>query len=218
MRGGGWKSKAGSRPFGRNWRSWGDPMLRLALLLIIGVIAALAAWEASRDAGSVTIVWGGWRVDTTALFALLAVITLVAISLPLLRLLMFLMDAPGRMGRASERARRRRGQEALALGLIAAESGEFDEARKQAEKAAEMIEEPRLANLLQARAAEVSGDYAAAERAYSGMLSHEDTEILGRKGLLAAALKRGDRTAAMAHAEAALRVSKTAMWPFQSLF
>lgn len=193
-------------------------MLRLALLLIIGVIAALAAWEASRDAGTVTVVWGGWRVDTTALFALLAVITLVAISLPLLRLLMFLMDAPGRMGRASERARRRRGQEALALGLIAAESGEFDEARKQAEKAAEMIEEPRLANLLQARAAEVSGDYAAAERAYSGMLSHEDTEILGRKGLLAAALKRGDRTAAMAHAEAALRVSKTAMWPFQSLF
>jgi HemY protein len=193
-------------------------MLRLALLLIIGVIAALAAWEASQDAGSVRIVWGGWQVDTTALFALLVVITVVAIALPLLRLLMFLMDAPGRLGRASERARRRRGQEALALGLIAAESGEFDEARRQAEKASDMIDEPRLATLLQARAAEVGGDYAAAERAYSGMLGHEDTEILGRKGLLAAALKRGDRTAAMAHADAALRISKTAMWPFQSLF
>ncbi len=193
-------------------------MLRLALLLIIGVVAALAAWEASRDAGSVRIVWGGWQVDTTALFALLIVISVIAIALPLLRLLMFLMDAPGRLGRASERARRRRGQEALALGLIAAESGEFDEARKHAEKASDLIEEPRLAVLLQARAAEVSGDYAAAERAYSGMLGHEDTEILGRKGLLAAALKRGDRTAAMAHAEAALRISKTAMWPFQSLF
>ncbi|MFZ4120283.1 MAG: heme biosynthesis protein HemY [Caulobacterales bacterium] len=193
-------------------------MLRLAFLLIVAVLAALTAWEMSRDPGTVQIEWSGWQIDTTALFALLAVVTIVAVSLPLLRLLMFLMDAPGRIGRASERAKRRKGQEALALGLIAAEAGEFDEARKQADKAADAIEEPRLANLLQARAAEVGGDYAGAERAYSAMLGHEDTEILGRKGLLTAALKRGDRTAAMAHAEAALKVSKTAMWPFQSLF
>ena len=71
---------------------------------------------------------------------------------------------------------------------------------------------------LQARSAEVSGDNAAAERAYSGMLQNEDTEILGRKGLMAAALKRGDRTAARAHADAALRASKTATWPFQYAF
>jgi HemY protein len=140
-------------------------MLRIALLLIIAVLAALGAWEASRDAGRVTIEWSGWIVDTTALFALLALVTVVAVSLPLLRLLMFLMDAPGRLGQASERAKRRRGQEALALGLIAAEAGEFDEARKQAERAQELIEEPRLAALLQARAAEVAGDHAGAERA-----------------------------------------------------
>ena len=35
--------------------------------------------------------------------------------------------------------------------------------------------------LLQARAAEVGGDTAGAERAYSGMLANEDTEVLGRK-------------------------------------
>ncbi len=193
-------------------------MLRLAFLLIIAVLAALAAWQASTDPGSVRIEWSGWRVDTSALFALLALVALVAVALPLLRLLMVLMDAPGRLGKAGERARIRRGQEALALGLIAAEAGEFDEARKHADKAEDLIEEPRLANLLQARAAEVSGDIAAAERAYSGMLTNEDTELLGRKGLLQAALKRGDRTSAMAHAEAAMRISKSAAWPFQSLF
>jgi HemY protein len=50
------------------------------------------------------------------------------------------------------------------------------------------------------------------------MLQNEDTEVLGRKGLMAAALKRGDRTAARAHAEAALKASKTSTWPFQYAF
>jgi HemY protein len=131
---------------------------------------------------------------------------------------MFLMDAPGRIGKAGQRARVRRGQEALALGLIAAEAGEFEEARRHADKAEDLIDEPRLALLLQARAAEVAGDTVGAERAYSGMLQNEDTEVLGRKGLMAAALKRGDRTAARAHAEAALKASKTAAWPFQYAF
>ncbi len=194
-------------------------MLRIAFLLIVAVGAALASWQIiNTDAGSVTANWGGWQFETTGLFALLMLLVFMAVALPLLRLLMFLMDAPGRLGKASERAKFRRGQEALALGLIAAEAGEFEEARRQADKAEDLIDEPRLAALLQARAAEVAGDYAAAERAYSGMLQHEDTELLGRKGLMAAALKRGDRIAAMAHADAALRASKTSSWPFQYAF
>lgn len=194
-------------------------MLRLAFILIVAVVAALASWQIiTTDPGSVEIKWGGTEVTTSALFGLLLLVVLVAIALPLLRLIMFLMDAPGRIGKASQRARVRRGQEALALGLIAAEAGEFEDARKHADKAENLIDEPRLALLLQARAAEVAGDTAGAERAYSGMLQNEDTEVLGRKGLMAAALKRGDRTAARAHAEGALKASKTAMWPFQYAF
>jgi HemY protein len=194
-------------------------MLRLAFLLIVAVAAALASWQIiTTDPGSVQINWGGTEITTSALFGLMVLIVVVALALPVLRLLMFLMDAPGRIGKAGERAKTRRGQEALALGLIAAEAGEFEEARRHADKAEDLIDEPRLALLLQARSAEVAGDTTAAERAYSGMLRNEDTEILGRKGLMAAALKRGDRTAARAHAEAALKVSKTAAWPFQYAF
>jgi HemY protein len=194
-------------------------MLRLAFLLIVFVFAMLLSWQvATNDAGVVHFEWMGWEADTSAWFAIAMLIAVVAVALPLLRLIMFLMDAPGRIGKASQRSRVRRGQEALALGLIAAEAGEFEEARRQADKAEDLIDEPRLAMLLQARAAEVGGDTAAAERAYSGMLQNEDTEVLGRKGLMAAALKRGDRTAARAHAEGALKASKTAAWPFQYAF
>lgn len=194
-------------------------MLRVAFLLIIAVLAALVSWQIiSTDQGTVEITWFGTEITTSALFGLLVLVLAVAVALPLLRLLMFLMDAPGRIGKVSQRAKVRRGQEALALGLIAAEAGEFEEARRHADKAEDLIDEPRLALLLQARAAEVSGDTAGAERAYAGMLQNEDTEVLGRKGLMAAALKRGDRVAARAHAEAALKASKTATWPFQYAF
>jgi len=194
-------------------------MLRLAFLLIIAVAAMLASWQiVTTDPGTVDITWGGTEVSTSALFGLLLLVVLIAVALPLLRLVMFLMDAPGRIGKASQRTRIRRGQEALALGLIAAEAGEFEDARRHADKAEDLIDEPRLALLLQARAAEVAGDTSGAERAYAGMLQNEDTEVLGRKGLMAAALKRGDRNAARTHAEAALKASKTASWPFQYAF
>ncbi|MBL8548797.1 MAG: tetratricopeptide repeat protein [Hyphomonadaceae bacterium] len=194
-------------------------MLRLAFLLAVVVGVALATWQVvTTDPGTVTAEWNGWRIDTSAFFVIIAFVASLIVALPLLRLLLTLIDAPGRLGKANDRARMRRGQEALALGLIAAEAGEFDDARRHAAKAEDLIEEPRLAKLLEARAAEVSGDVAGAERAYSGMLGNEDTELLGRKGLLQAALKRGDRISAMSHAEAALRLSKTSTWPFQSLF
>jgi HemY protein len=193
-------------------------MIRVAVLLIVAVVAALLTFQVANTPGTVTVEWFGTTLETTALFAVIAIVLAMAVALPLLRFLMVLIDAPGRIGAGNERRRRQKGQESLALGLIAAEAGEFDEARRHAEKAAELVEEPRLARLLEARAAEVSGDIPAAERAYSGMLQNEDTEILGRKGLLQAALKRGDRISAMAHAEAALKLSRTSAWPFTTLF
>jgi HemY protein len=193
-------------------------MIRVAALLVVAVLAALFTFQAANSPGRVEIEWFGTTVKTSALFAVIATTLFFAVLLPILRFLMLLVDAPGRLGRAGVIARRKKGQEALALGLIAAEAGEFDEARKHAEKAAELVEEPRLTKLLEARAAEVAGDVPAAERAYSGMLQNEDTEILGRKGLLQAALKRGDRISAMSHAEAALRLSRSATWPFTTLF
>ncbi len=166
-------------------------MLRLALLMLVFVVGALLSWQVfTSDPGVVHFEWLGWQGDTSALFALLALVALIAVALPILRLAMFLMDAPGRIGKMSERARIRRGQEALALGLIAAEAGEFEDARKHADKAENLIDEPRLALLLQARSAEVGGDTAGAERAYSGMLAHEYTEVLVRIGLMSVAFKR----------------------------
>src|SRR5688572_30647222 len=100
-------------------------MLRVAFLLIVAVAVALTMWQLIPNPGSVEIEWGGYKVVTSALFMVILFAGSLVIALPLLRLIMFLMDAPGRIGKASKRARTRRGQESLALGLIAAEAGEF---------------------------------------------------------------------------------------------
>src|SRR5215468_9975973 len=129
-------------------------MLRIAFLLVVAVGAMLLSWYViTTDPGTLEIHWFNTRVHTSGLFASMLLVFLLAIALPILRLLMFLLEAPGRLGKASQRTKFRRGQEALALGLIAAEAGEFDEARRQADRAEDLVDEPRLAALLQARSA-----------------------------------------------------------------
>lgn len=185
-------------------------MLRLAIVLIVAVAAALFVLWGAQSPGAVTIEWLGQRIETTALFALIVLAALLAVILPLIGLL---LDAGGRLTFAAERARRQRGENALALGLLALEAGELREAAEQAEHASKLIDEPRLAHLLRARAAEARGDENESERLYTEMLAHADTELLGRKGLLDLALAKGERTAALAHAEAAMKISRHAGWP-----
>ncbi|MFZ4069733.1 MAG: heme biosynthesis protein HemY [Caulobacterales bacterium] len=188
-------------------------MARATLLILFAIGVAFAVMAIGQQ-GKVVISWPGYVIEMKAIFALIV----FAAILPLIWFVGLVIDAPGRMGAMSARAKARKGQESLARGLIAAESGEFEDARRHAAAATELIEEPRLVALLEARAAETAGDDPAAERAYTGMLTHEDTELLGRKGLMQIALKRGDRAAACDHAAAAMKLSKAADWPFLSLF
>lgn len=185
-------------------------MLRMALLLIVAVAAALSALWGAQSPGLVTVEWFGQRIQTTAVFSVIALALGLAVLLPVLG---FLLDAGGRMTFASERARRQHADDALAQALIAFDGGEMRQGVEHALVAAKVLQEPRLVQVLRARAAEAKGDGAEMERLYTEMLSHSETELLGRKGLLDLALAKDERTAALAHAEAALKLSRTAGWP-----
>src|ERR1041384_3591476 len=115
-------------------------MLRLGFLPIFAGGAAPGSWQIiTTDPGSLTLRWGDTEVVTSALFGLMIFVVVVALALPLLRLLMFLMDAPGRIGKSSERAGARKAKEVWALGLIAAEAGELEEAPPKADRAENLI-------------------------------------------------------------------------------
>ena len=88
---------------------------------------------------------------------------------------------PAEPGRPSTtRARKRaRGHEALARGIIAAGVGDARKARKASVDAKKLAPHEPLTLLLEAQAAQLSGDRAGAERAFRAMTERPETKIAG---------------------------------------
>ena len=194
-------------------------MRALVLLLVLAVLADAAYAAAAGEPGRATLEWVGWRVDTSALAAIVLV-ALAALAFTVLsRLLLFLLAAPSRARRARAETRRRQAIETMTKGFIAAAAGEGAEARRLAQKAADLTEEqPALARLLAAQAAEAAGDAADAQAAYTAMLSFPELRLAAHRGLMQAAVAQGDRAAGARHAQEAYDLPRTARWAWSALF
>ncbi len=178
-------------------------MKRLVLfILLTALLVATSVWLADRP-GEVMIRWQGWRVDTSVPVALLLVVTAVAALLALARLVAAVLRSPGRFLRARRDRRRSEGYRALTDGLAAVASGDTRQAKKLAKRADKLLADRSLTGLLTAQAAEMTGDEAEARRRFEDMLGRAETAYLGLKGLLALALKAGDREAALDYARRA---------------
>ncbi len=125
---------------------------------------------------------------------------------------------PGKLSRGHIRARAKRANAALAEGLLAAEAGDAKTASKLAKKASKYAEDERLKLLLEARAAEVSDDWAGAERAWGQLTRLPGGQLAGLRGSASAASERGDQVTAEARAREALALRSDADWPFNALF
>lgn len=193
-------------------------MIRTAIVLFLVASLAVAAMALGGDAGVASLVWRGWRVDMTAAAAALLVLLVSLMATVFWSFLKWLMEAPQRAARARAEARRKQGGEALARGFLAAAAGDGSEARRLAQKAADLAEDaPALVRVLAAQAAEAAGDLPAAKAAYSAMLGFPDMRLAGLKGLMQTALAEGDRDAALRHAQSAYGLAKTARWAWRAL-
>ncbi|MDP6953302.1 MAG: heme biosynthesis HemY N-terminal domain-containing protein [Alphaproteobacteria bacterium] len=188
----------------------------LAYLALVAALSAAGAWIADRP-GSVTLIWQGWRLDSSvAVFAaMLAVAALLLASLILLY--RWLIVSPRQFRKSREERRRRRGWRALTRGLVAAAGGDSPGARRAAEEAEALLGEPPVTLLLTAQAAQLDGDQNAAATAFRRMLEHEETEFLGLRGLLVQAVRKGDRETALALARRAFEINPAAAWVLDNL-
>lgn len=194
-------------------------MIRAILfLLIAGALAALAV-AAGGDAGRVQADWLGWRLDASAAAVLLLIGVLTLLAVVFWRVTLWLAEAPRRAERAREEARRREADAVLARGFLALAAGDGDQARRQAARAADLYAEPPppTVALLKAQAAEAAHD-PSAEPAWRELLDSPETRLAARRGLMRLSLARGDRDAALEHAEAALALSPGARWAWRALF
>jgi HemY protein len=192
-------------------------MIRAALLVLVVVAVAVAIIALRGEPGAADITWFHWNVRTTAAAATMLLILFTLAAALFWRGLIWIAEAPRRAARARAEVRRRQGAEALTRGFLAAAGGDGAEARRQAGRAADLVDDtPALVRLLSAQAAEAAGDAEAARAAYSAMLGFPELRLVAHKGLMQAALESGDAPAAAAHAEAAYALARTAPWAWRA--
>ena len=189
------------------------------VLILLGIIALVAlAIAGIGDAGQASLVWLGYRIDTSASAAIIIVGVMAFCAVSFWNIALWLSRSPQRAERARARARRKQGDETLTRGFLAVANGDGVEARRQAAKALDVCDNVALVRILTAMAAEQSGDDAATKTAYSAMLNLPELKLAGLKGLMHLAKGQGEKAEATRLATEAYNQSKPAMWAFETLF
>lgn len=192
--------------------------LRTLWWFALAVVAMLVAvWLADRP-GTVTAEWQGWRLDSSVGALLVALVVLIAVCIAGWLVYRWIVGAPVALLEGWGESKRKRGYRALTQGLAAVAAGDGAEARKQARKAEQLLDEPALTLLLSAQAAQLVDDRDGAARAFNAMLEDEHMAFLGLRGLIGQALRDGDQAKALAYAERAFRLKPETPWVVHSLF
>ena len=191
------------------WRS-------LFYFVKVVVLVLVAFWLAERP-GEIALTWQGYRIETSVGILLLAVYLAVLIGATFYYIWRVLRRAPFIASSSIQAGRKQRGYKALTQGMVAVAAGDADEARRMAKKAEVLLDEPPLTMLLQAQAAQLGGDEAAARRYFKAMLERDETRFMGLRGLLMQALRDGDQTQALDYLEQARKIRPEAHWVVNGL-
>ncbi len=163
----------------------------------------------------------GFEGATSRAALTLIVVTLGAVVAMAWWMLAWAWDIPGRIRRTTQRIRTRRAQEAIAEGLLAVEGQDAQAALRTLERLksapSDGLGTRRLALLLRARTHELSTTWLEAERAYYELAREPGGELAGLRGLAAVSVARGDLRSAALHAESALKIKSTLIWPASTL-
>ena len=183
----------------------------LVFIGLLCVAAFGAVWLADRP-GTVLVTFGGYELQTSVAVAAVALAGL-ALALALLwSAVNAVLHLPSRLTFASRARRRARGYQAVSRGMVAVGAGDPIAARRYANEAERLLGHEPLTLLLKAQAAQVSGNRAAAEAAFTQMMSEDETRVLGLRGLFVEARRRGDAAAAREYASEAVRIAPAAAW------
>ena len=188
----------------------------LVYLLVIAALAAGAVWLADRP-GEVSILWQGYRIETSVAIAAIGVVVLAFLALVAWAIMRFVFGLPSAFGFASRARRRARGFEAISRGMVAIGAGDPVAAGRHAVDARKFVANEPLTLLLEAQSAQLSGDRGQAEAAFKAMLDKPETRVLGLRGLFVEARRRGDMAAARAFADDAVRRSPSLAWANDAL-
>ena len=174
----------------------------ILFLLVLAALAMGLGWLADRP-GEISLVWQGYKLETSVLVGLAAVLATCILFLCVWSLLRFVLRLPSLMSLWNKARKRQRGQEALSRGLIAISAGDLRTAERAAREAERSLGQEPLTLLLQAQLAQFSQDREGAERAFQAMLQDPQSRLLGLRGLYVEAKRRNDQLSATSFAQQA---------------
>ncbi len=200
-------------------------MVKVTVFLAIVMLVAFGAVLVMEAGGELRVSLGKVEFSTTPMVALLGAACLLAgfwLLLVFLGLLLavfrFFNGDETAISRYFDRNRERRGFEALADGMVSLAVGEGREAMAHAARAERRLMRPEVANLINAQAAELSGETRKAEKYYKRLLGNRQTRVLGVRGLMKQKLEEGDRATALKLAEKALELRPKHVETINTLF
>ena len=194
-------------------------MIRGALAFLVVTAVVVVALAMAGDPGRATLQWLDLRIATSASAAVIIIGVLSLLAVVTWRVVLWVAEAPRRAARGHADTRRRQAAEVLTRGFLSVAAGEGAEARRCAQRAADLAEAPpALVRVLAAQAAEAAGDVPAAQAAYTAMLAFPEMRLAGHRGLMQLAEAQGDREAALRHAQDAFDLAKSARWAWRALF
>jgi len=199
----------------------------LRIFLFVGVITAAAFGAAFliETGGEVRLSFGGTEYTFEPLVALIGLAILMfalwvafkALGL-MFAVFRFFNGDETAISRYLHRNRERRGFEALADGMVALAAGEGKLALAKAAKAEKFLEKPELTHLINAQAAEMTGDRAKALRYYKHLLENDRTRFIGVQGIMKQKLAEGDTDTALKLAEKAFTLRPQHKETLETLF
>src|SRR5579884_2860800 len=194
-----------------------DLMLRVVLFLIaLGLVAAGFAWLADRP-GDIVLTWQGYRIETSLMVVVVGLIALIVAAVLLWSILRAVLRAPENLSLFFRHRRAMKGYQAISRGLIAVGAGDLKLARLSADDAGRLSPGEPLALLLQAQAAQMAGDRAAAEGAFRAMTRNDETRLLGLRGLYIEAQRANDYASARKIAEEAAAAAPALGWAAEAV-
>jgi len=182
------------------------------IILFIGVIALITFGIVFviETGGEVRLSLAAKEYSFSPLMGVIGLVLLLA-ALWVVKLALGLMSAVFHFFNGDETAitryfnrnREKKGYDALAEGMVALAAGEGKTALAKVSKAEKLLHRPELTNLVNAQAAEMSGDTKKALKYYKNLLQDDRTRFVGVRGLMKQKLAEGDTETAMKLAQKA---------------
>lgn len=193
-------------------------MIRLIVFLVIAGLLAFGAIYLANSSGAVVLRWDGVDRSLRLDYAAAILLAIVAAGIVLYEIWRNVFSLPKKIREMHRNSREVRGHRALSSGLIAAAAGDVAAAREHARQAEKLLDDNPSTLLLSAQTAQLEDKNDVAQIKFRQMLRQPDTEFLGLRGLLADAMRQGDREEALSLARRAYRRNPSTPWVLTTLF